>query len=225
VQRAACQGSGDFRIEHRVRVPGQKPIIGLCGGIAAGKSVVADLLSARGAGVIDSDALSHAELLEPDVIQQLRAWWGSAAFGPDGRVDRSAVASIVFADPRQNERLKALIYPRIAARRRRQIAEMQRDPAVGLIVLNSPLLFEAGLDAECDAVVFVDADRAIRLERAARTRGWSADELDRREKAQIPLDNKRARADYIVSNNSGIEEFCRTIEELYPRLLAGRSEA
>jgi dephospho-CoA kinase len=183
---------------------------------------VADLLTELGAAVIDSDALSHAALDDPSIQRQLREWWGPAVIDRTGRVDRKAVASIVFIAPQENERLKAVIYPWIAARRRERMTALQADPRVPLIVLNSPLLFEAGLEAECDAVVFVDADREVRLARVRAARGWSAEELERREKLQMPLDRKLARADYILRNNSSIDELRIEARKLFARLLSER---
>ncbi|HEY3246375.1 MAG TPA: dephospho-CoA kinase [Phycisphaerae bacterium] len=196
----------------------------MCGGIGAGKSTVAELLAECGAVVIDSDALSHAALNDPVIRAQLRRWWGPAVFDSSGRVDRQAVAGIVFKTPPENERLKGLLYPWIAAARREQVAKLQVDPRVPLIVLNSPLLFEAGLDAECDGIIFVDAERDVRLARVRATRGWSATELERRENLQMPLDIKRAKADYILRNNSSIDELRVEIKTLFPRLVRNRAD-
>jgi dephospho-CoA kinase len=84
------------------------------------------------------------------------------------------------------------------------------DDRVCAIVLDAPKLYEAGLETQCDVVLFVDSGRHVRLQRVGETRGWSEDELDRREKLQFSLDKKRARADYIISNNSTLE--CLRIE-------------
>jgi len=93
------------------------------------------------------------------------------------------------------------------------------DPAVRLIVLDSPLLYEAGLADACDAVVFVEADRDVRRARVQAARQWSEQEFDRREKSQAPLDSKRRRADYVLDGNSGLDELRHQVKHLISRIL------
>ncbi len=177
-------------------------MIGLAGGVGAGKTAVARLLAELGAGVVDSDGLGRQEISRPDVKKKLCEWWGPGVLSEDGEVDRRKVAAIVFADPEQRRRLEALLHPRIAARREKALAEFDAKPEIKAIVIDSPLLFETDLDLQCDAVIFVDADVDIRLARSEKHRNWTAEEFRRREKSQLPLDTKRARADYVCSNNS-----------------------
>lgn len=174
------------------------PTIGLAGGIGAGKSAVAAMLADLGGVVSDSDADARAVLAEADVVETLRSWWGDDVIGSDGTVDRAAIARRVFADPAERQRLEALVHPRIHARRRARFDAAPPDARV--FVIDAPLLFEAGLDAECDAVIFVDAPREVRLARVARDRGWTEAELDRREAAQWPVERKRERATVVVEN-------------------------
>lgn len=192
----------------------RKPIIGLAGGIGSGKSSVARILETLGAAVIDSDRLSHEQLAEPEVREALRSLWGGSPFTPEGVVDRKALAAIVFRDPDALRQLEALLYPRIERRRAELQAEYERDPRVRAVVIDAPKLFEVGLDARCDAVIFVEAERGVRVERVRRSRGWSEEELDRREKLQIPLDSKRARADHTVVNNSTVETLRSELERI-----------
>lgn len=173
------------------------PTIGLVGAIGAGKSEVARILAEAGCAVSDADALARQAIEEPAARAALRGWWGERVFGADGSVDRAAVAAIVFADSAERQRLEALLHPRIHALRE---AAFARAGAVPARVIDAPLLLEAGLDRQCDAILLVDAPRAVRLERLQKGRGWSEAELDRREAAQWPLDRKRARADHVVTN-------------------------
>lgn len=180
-------------------VEGKVLVLGLAGGIGAGKSAVAREFARRGCVVIDSDAEAKAALDRPEVRDELRRWWGDRVIGADGRVDRSAVASIVFAEGEQRRRLEALVHPLVRARR----AELVRAAAsrgAEVVVVDAPLLFEAGVDAECDAVVFVDAPREARLERVRSSRGWDGAEVARRERAQMPLEEKRRRSRYGIVN-------------------------
>lgn len=180
---------------------------------------MAAILADLGARVIDSDRIARQQLSEPDVIRVLQTWWGESICRPDGSVDRSRVADRVFENPREQRRLTELIHPRVAERRQAILRASQADPQVRAIVIDSPLLIEAGVNRMCDRVVFVHADRPVRLERLRRDRGWSESELDRREKSQNPLDTKRGLADYIVDNNSDTDELRSQVEQLFSRVL------
>ena len=198
------------------------PIIGLAGGIGSGKSAVAGVFASLGAAVIDSDRLNHQQLGEPDVVAQLRAWWGPGVCDESGRVDRRAISAIVFEDPEALAALEGLVYPRIARRRDELIARYRAESGVRAVVLDTPKLFEAGLDRICDAVVFVDAPRAMRLERVVQSRGWGEGELARREKLLDPLDKKRAKADYTVVNDSDIDALRPSIERILSTIIESR---
>ena len=180
----------------------QKPIIGLIGGIGSGKSTVARLFSEEGAAIVDSDALAGEQLLEDEVVTQLKSWWGDSICDSSGGIDRRRVADIVFADPVQKKRLEEFLHPRINEKRKLLIKEYRQNGNIRCIILDSPLLLEAGLDQLCDVVVFVDASPNVRLKRVTRNRGWSEDNWRRREKSQKSLDIKRSRADHVVVNNS-----------------------
>jgi dephospho-CoA kinase len=192
----------------------------LAGGIGSGKSTVAKIMSELGAGVIQSDDLSSAEIHAPDVKDVLRQWWGPDVFAPDGSVDRQKVASIVFADAAQRHRLEALLHPRVEIRRADLMAELETQSKIKAIVLDSPLLYEVDLDLICDAVIFIDSDTAAREERSEKFRNWPPGELARREKTQQPLDMKRARADYTVDNNSTLAALRRQVEGVFAQIVS-----
>lgn len=202
---------------------GRKLVIGLAGGIGAGKSTVARFLADNGVGVVDSDRLNGEQLEEPEVVAELARWYGPDIRKPGGGVCREVLARIVFDDPAQRRRVEGLLHPRIARRRQELIENFQADPRIRAVALDSPLLFETGLDRGCDLVIFVDAPAAQRARRLAATRGWSAEEVCRREKSQEPLDNKGARADYIVENKSGLDDLRSKVEKLLSELLAQAS--
>ena len=191
----------------------------MAGGIGSGKSCVAKLLSELGAGVIDSDALSHQEINEPEVRDTLVRWWGPQVVLPDGTVNRKKIGAIVFADPSQRHRLEALIHPRIAVRRQYLIDGFETQPRIKMIVLDSPLLYETDLDLACDAVIFVDAPLADRIARTETNRSWPPGELERREKLHQPLDMKRARADYICNNRSSLSDLRMQVERIFNQIV------
>jgi dephospho-CoA kinase len=194
------------------RMADRKPVIGLAGGIGSGKTEVARILAGLGCVVADADAIARQALREPQVRDTLVGWWGDDVLDADGEIDRAAVASIAFGDAEERRRLEALVHPRVEARRRELFDAAP--PEAPALVIDAPLLFEAGLDAACDAVIFVDADEAIRRERVASSRGWEAAELARREESQLPLDEKRERADYVLRNNGELSELTARVRRL-----------
>ncbi|TWT93371.1 Dephospho-CoA kinase [Botrimarina colliarenosi] len=180
-------------------------ILGLTGGIASGKSFVAALLAERGAVVLDADRHAHAVLAEPAVRDALVDRWGAGVLAEDGSLRRGEIARRVFGDDAaataERRFLENLVHPRVRQRLRAELDRIAGGGAAGqgvaVAVLDIPLLIEAGWADECDAVLFVDTPLAVRQQRAA-TRGWSADELARREASQTPIDAKRAAADVVV---------------------------
>jgi dephospho-CoA kinase len=150
--------------------------------------------------VISSDEQVRQAYTDPAVLGRIHDWWGDAVFHPDGTLNRRAVADRVFASPEERRRLEELIHPRVQQMRDAVMAERSDDPRVPAFVWDTPLLFETGLNEQCDAVVFVDTPDAARQHRLTATRGWQAGELQRREKSQLPLDRKRQMSDYVISN-------------------------
>ena len=203
----------------RVQSKRNKPIIGLAGGIGAGKSAVACVFGSLGAAVVDSDQLARDEFRDPTVVVTLRRWWGESVC-PDGHtVDRQAVASIVFEKPAELARLEEFLYPRLAKRREQLCDAYFSDSGVCAIVLDSPKLYEVGLNELCDAVVFVKADRAIRLKRLAASRGWTEEELAKRENLLKPLDSKQTIADYTVVNHSKLVDLRSEVARILASVL------
>ena len=198
----------------------RKPVIGLAGGVGSGKSSVAGILKELGAGIIESDSLGHEEINTEASRAALREWWGPGVIGPDGTVDRKKIASLIFDDPGQRRRLESMLHPRIAVRRAALLEEMGRDPRIKMVVIDSPLLFEAGLDESCDAVVFVEAGVDERRARSEKARSWPAGELEKREKTQQSLDTKRSRADYICENNSTPADLRNQVTRLFSQILS-----
>ena len=193
-------------------------ILGLTGGIGAGKSAVATILADTGAEVIDSDIHGKAALERADVRETLRAWWGSEIFDTEGRIDRRKIASIVFADPVQRERLESLTHPIIKQARAQQLAHA-RATGKSLAVVDAPLLLEANLATECDAVLFVDAPRDLRLARVWQSRGWDEHELARREAAQWPIERKRSASTVVVTNDSDLDSLRHQVQAVLHRIL------
>jgi len=198
-----------------------KPVIGLAGGIGSGKSTVAAILADLGAAVIASDRLNHEELNSPEVLECLRQWWGKGMIGADGQADRDAIRKLVTRDADARRRLERLVHPRIARRSQELMSKHEADPSVRAIAWDSPLLYEAGLAAKCDHVIFVEADESVRRDRVLRDRGWTTEDLARLEKAQTSLDIKRRNAYYKVINNSDRDDLRRQVKDVFSRILSG----
>lgn len=196
-----------------------KPLIGLAGGVGAGKSEVARILESLGAAVIDSDRLAHEELDAPGVATTLREWWGPSVCTADGGVNRKAIGAIIFDNPGERARLESLLYPRIRKRREALLEAYESDPNIKAVVLDTPKLFEVGLDDICHTVIFVDADWAVRARRVADVRDWTEEELKRREIIQDPLDTKKARADHVISNQADTEDLRREVERVFATVI------
>jgi len=195
-----------------------RPVIGICGGIGSGKSAVAAAFRALGCEVCVSDDVARAVLETPEVRAAVMARAGRDVARPDGSIDRAALGRAIFADATLRADVEAIMHPRIEVARRMQFA--MAPASTRAFIIDAPLLLEVGLDRECDAVVFVDASRDLRVKRVTATRGWDAAELDRREAAQLPLGAKRARSTDVVVNDCGAAELARRVEQVFGAILA-----
>jgi dephospho-CoA kinase len=197
--------------------PAEKiPVVGLVGGVGSGKSRVASILTDAGCLVADSDQLVRRAYEAPEIRNQLQTWWGPGILNEAGDVDRAAVAAVVFRDPVERKRLEALIHPKVEAARRALFAEAPPDTRA--LVIDAPLLLEAGLAGECSQIWFVDAPEPARRARVMSDRGWSAEELDRREAAQWSLDRKRAAAHHVIRNDGDPASLREQVQQALGRL-------
>jgi len=187
--------------------------VGLTGGIGAGKSEALAALERLGAATLSTDAVVHELYGDPEVRDAVVARWGGAV-APAGVVDRAAVARHAFASPTERAWLEQLLWPRVAAR-----VQAWRDTAAArgprALVVETPLLFEAGMQDVYDATIAVVADEAIRAERAA-ARGHAA--IDERTARQLSQEEKASRADHVVRNDRDVraleQELAWVLEKL-----------
>lgn len=199
--------------------PNAAPVVlGIAGGIGSGKSKVAGVFGDLGWLVVDFDAEIRKALTTIAVRDTLANWWGEKVLDEDGSLDRKAVASIVFADESERKRLEALLHPMVLLTRE-QARERARAAGAPGIVLDAPLLFESGQDEACDAVVFVEASEGTRRRRVVEHRGWSSEDLERREAAQMPLTEKKARSRFIIENERGKNHLRDRVAEISAILL------
>jgi dephospho-CoA kinase len=182
-------------------------ILGLVGGIASGKSLVANILRDFGAVVLDADQAGHYVLRQPEVIAEVKKRWGDKVLDTSGQVIRREVAKIVFGQGNEVERkfLEQLTHPRIEELLKNELEAVRKLPEPPpVVVIDAPLLFEAGWDRLCDKVLYVDAPRDIRLERAV-ARGWSTEQFAARESSQMPLVDKATRSNIVIRNARTLE--------------------
>lgn len=190
--------------------------LGIIGGVASGKSTVAnEFLRLVPSGVkLDADHLGHLVLTQPEVKTILGERWGAGVLDDRGAINRRAVAAIVFAPENKAELrfLEQVSHPRIRKLLEAELAEL-RERDVPLVLFDAALMLETGWANVCDKLVFVEVPTEQRLARA-QTRGWSAAEFARREAAQWPVEQKRQHADFVVQNASdraSLQEQCRAI--------------
>jgi dephospho-CoA kinase len=180
-------------------------VLGVTGSVAGGKTSAAGFLAARGAEVLELDRIGHQLLAKPDVRAEIDAAFPDVAGLPDGKELRTRLGGIVFGDPGQLANLERILHERMCARVRQRIEERRQDGPNGVVVVAGALLYEMGLDGACDSVVVVDAPQDVRRARAAESRGWSPEEMKRREARQLPAEVKRARADRAVDNSGNLQ--------------------
>jgi dephospho-CoA kinase len=191
------------------------PFVGLTGGIGAGKSTALQALERLGAATLSTDAVVH-ELYASDAVRDavVERWGDEVA--PGGVVDRPAIARHVFATPGERAWLEGLLWPLVGERVAAWYAEVGvRTPPPPAAVVETPLLFEAGLGSRYDATIAVVADEAIRAQRAA-GRGHAA--VDERAARQLSQEEKAARATYVVRNHGSVEDLERELSSVLGRL-------
>jgi dephospho-CoA kinase len=193
-------------------------LVGLTGNIGSGKSTVAQLLSERGATIIDADVLSRrvVEVGTP-AYKAIVERWGTSILEPSGMLDRSALRRIVFSEPAELEQLNALVHPEVE-RMRAGLVQQARMRGDKLVVCDIPLLFERKMTDSFDRIVLVDAPRPVRLERLVRERGLKETEAMDMIVAQMPAELKRARADFVIDNVGTLAQLDTRVAEVWGAL-------
>ena len=196
-------------------------LVGLTGGIATGKSTVADLFRRFGAAVIDADQLAR------DVVQPGKPAWreivkcfGKRVLLPDRTIDRPALGSIVFRNRRKLRRLERIIHPRVAREQQRSARRIARRTPNAIIIYEVPLLFEAGVNTRVDKIIVVTADRETQVARLKQRNGLTRRQAFQRIKSQMPLAEKARRADIVLDGTKSKSLLSREIRRLVRDLRA-----
>jgi dephospho-CoA kinase len=190
--------------------------IGLTGGIGSGKSEVARGFAARGAVVIDADALAR-EVVAPGTegLAEVVGRFGEDVLHADGSLDRERLGEIVFADEAELAALNAIVHPRVAARTEELINAAAED---AVVVYDVPLLVENGLESGFDTVVVVDAPVEVQLHRLTTVRGMSTQQAEARIGAQASRESRRAVADIVIDNSGSLAELHETVAKVWREL-------
>ncbi|PID38634.1 MAG: dephospho-CoA kinase [Proteobacteria bacterium] len=190
-------------------------VIGLTGGIAAGKSTVARLFAELGCAVVDADQVARSVVAAGSpVLATLVEVFGREILAADGALDRPALGTLVFADPAARARLEGITHPAIAAASRARFEALaQRGEQVALY--EAALLIETGRHEEMDGLIVVTADEARRLARLIERDGLSEREARQRLEAQWPQQRKAALADHVIDNSAGLDDTRRQVERVW----------
>jgi phosphopantetheine adenylyltransferase/dephospho-CoA kinase len=194
-------------------------VVGLTGGIAAGKSTVARELARRGARVIDADKLGH-RAYEPGTQAHREV---IAAFGPevraaDGTIDRAALGARVFGKPAELKRLTDIVWPEIRRLAQAEIAAIRRADPQAVAVLEAAVLFEAGWEPLVDEIWVVVVERPVAVERAVARGGLSAAQVEARIDAQLSNEERRKRARVVLDNSRDEAALVRQLDAQWPRV-------
>ncbi len=195
-------------------------LVGLTGGLGAGKSTVARMLADRGAILVDADELAR-RALEPGsrAYRQVCDLFGDEVVTASGELDRAAIAAAVFSDPERRRALESIVHPEVF----RMLAEAveARRGTDDIIAFDAPLIVETGFHDACDVVVVVTALEEERVARAVRDRGLTADQARARIGAQIGDAEREAVADVVIRNDGDVAQLEAQVDDLWEQLRAG----
>ena len=187
-------------------------VVGLTGGFGTGKSTAAGMFQELGAWIIDADRIAHEALRkESPVYGEISKLFPEAV--TSGDLDRKKIAAVVFNQPEKKKKIELLVHPYVFERMEQEISEAEET----VVVLDVPLLFETGLDQRCDLVCVVDAPETAVRERL-KERGFTEKEIDARKKAQMPLEEKKKKANFIINNSQDLEQTKQDVEKIWKGL-------
>jgi len=196
-------------------------VVGVTGGIGAGKSTVSRIMAELGATVLDADAIAREVLRDdPDLVKALARTFGEDLLAPDGSLDRRELGRRAFGDSRSLERLNNLMHPPILARTRRLLDGMREQGYSGIVVLDAALLVECRALDLVDRLVVVTAPERIRHRRLQEDRGLDREEFRARAAAQLSPEEKAALADEVIVNDGSLEDLRGRIQNVWNRLSA-----
>ena len=194
-------------------------LVGLTGGVATGKSTVAEMFKQCGAVVIDADQLAR-DVVEPGkpAWREIVKTFGKTILNPDRSLNRQALGAIVFRHPAKRRAIEAIIHPRVAREQVRLTREAVRQDPQSVVIYDVPLLFEAGIDKRVDHTIVVTADRNTQIARLKKRNDLSRPEALRRIRSQMPLAKKVQRADHVLNGTLPRPALRKQVGQLLNRL-------
>lgn len=189
-------------------------VIGLTGPTGAGKGRVAELFAAFGLHVLDADAIYHTLLIPPSpCLDELCDHFGKEILTEAGTLDRQTLGAIVFSSPDELSALNAITHHYVMAEIRKRLEQLRREEAIAAVI-DAPQLFEAGADRDCNVIVSVLADPALRIDRIMRRDAIDGDTAMRRVTAQKSDAFFRAHSDYIIENNDSADRLLEPVRKI-----------
>jgi len=191
-------------------------VVGLTGGIASGKSTISGFLKKLGAVVIDADKISR-QVVEPGekAWQKIRDYFGPQVLNPDQTLDRKKIADIIFDDQEERDALVNIIHPVVINKTKQLIAKYKENNTIPLIVVDAPLLIEAGLNKIVDEVWVIDVDREIQINRVMKRDQISQKAAEKRINSQMPTYEKLKYADRVINANISLKETLAQVKEIW----------
>jgi len=182
-------------------------IVGLTGGIGSGKSSIAKMFKDEGAYVIDFDYLARV-VVEPDkpAWKDIIDYFGPEILSPDKTLNRSKLAEIVFSDEKSRKALEGFTHPRIFKERDTLIKAIKKKDPNAVVIIDVPLLFELSLSGKFDKVILVYVSRDVQIKRVIKRGVLTKEKVERRLKAQIPIEEKKLLSDYIINNEGSLKD-------------------
>ncbi len=190
--------------------------IGLTGGIGGGKSVVAAMFKKLGAAVLSADEIAR-NLTEknPTIKKEIWKEFGPQVFSREGLLDRKRMADIVFSNRERKEKLNAIIHPFVLKKIEEEISRLEESSNATFVIHEAALIYEAGADKDLDYVIVVDAAQETRIRRVMERDGVSRADVLRRIRSQMPVEEKREMADFIIDNDGDIVSLENKVKFLY----------
>ncbi|MBW2066604.1 MAG: dephospho-CoA kinase [Deltaproteobacteria bacterium] len=194
-------------------------LLGVTGGIATGKSTVAEMLKELGAHLVDTDIIAR-EVVEPGrpAWKQIVGYFGDSVLKEDGSIDRKKLSSIVFNEEAKRKRLESFTHPFILEEMARHVDRIARNNPAAIIQVVIPLLIEIGSQDRFDKVVLVYAPREVQIERLMKRDAIKRRQAERILDAQLPIDEKLKYADFVIYNDGSLDETRAQVEDLWWKL-------
>lgn len=194
-------------------------VAGLTGGIATGKSTVAAIFEKAGARLIDADRIAReAVRKDSPAYREILAHFGAEALQENGELDRKRLAAVIFGDPDEQRALERIVHPRVKEEIDLGIERVRRQAPDALVIVDIPLLYEAGMQHGLDAVIVVYAPENLQIERLMARDALTRPAAVARIRAQMPIESKRALATYLIDNSGSIESTRAETLEVYRQL-------